>query len=300
MKKTKVIIVGRTASGKDTLADKLVMNGFTKAKSYATRTKRSKQDDTHIFVTPAEAREITDKAAFTKIGEYEYFTTVAQLEEYDVHLFDPGGVYTALTHAPDFNFHIIYVQATSEINRKNNALNRADNKQKGELAYDKRNKSESKQFDEFERQLISGELESYYPNIKETMVYYNNYTESALNTFVEQYFLGIGSFFIPCLKVSHPVLFGYNKKQYNGKVYRHNKDNTLFHKLVFNTNAVAFNYDLYKAIRQFLIVLPAEYKPDFINMDINTINAIYQSIYGNWYHIMNTGPSVPRIIFYPL
>ena len=65
-------IMGRTASGKDTLANKLCeRTGLRQVISYTTRARRVNEGDTHIFISDEDynALESAGKiAAFTQIG----------------------------------------------------------------------------------------------------------------------------------------------------------------------------------------------------------------------------------------
>ena len=56
----KLLIVGRTATGKDTLREALEKHAnMTFVKSYATRPRRFENEDTHIFITKNEQKELS-------------------------------------------------------------------------------------------------------------------------------------------------------------------------------------------------------------------------------------------------
>lgn len=145
------LIVGRTASGKDSLtravADKLNLKILS---SYATRPKRPGETNEHIFISPEEVEKYrNDFVAYTKIGDYEYFSTKQQLLESDFYIIDPNGVKfleEKIKEIPNIKLHIIYIAASYE-SRKHRALSkRHDN----ELTFEKRCLAENSQFVDFE------------------------------------------------------------------------------------------------------------------------------------------------------
>ena len=145
------LIVGRTASGKDSLtravAEKLNLKILS---SYATRPKRPGETNEHIFITPEEVDKYRkDFVAYTKIGDYEYFSTKQQLLESDFYIIDPNGVAflkEKINDMSDIELHIIYVTASYEV-RKHRALSgRHDDK----AVFEKRCIAEDEQFINFE------------------------------------------------------------------------------------------------------------------------------------------------------
>lgn len=88
-------IVGRTGTGKDSLVDLVCSSlGMRKVKSYTTRERRPGEgDDSHVFIKPVEVDQFRGKmAAYTKIGEVEYFATVRQVLDGDFYVIDPNGL----------------------------------------------------------------------------------------------------------------------------------------------------------------------------------------------------------------
>ena len=70
----KVLVIGRTSTGKDALRNILEEKyGWKFVHSHTTRPKRTPTEDTHVFVTKeyADSVPIEDKVAKTVIGEYE-------------------------------------------------------------------------------------------------------------------------------------------------------------------------------------------------------------------------------------
>jgi guanylate kinase len=145
-------LMGKTASGKDTLAQKLCeRTGLRQVISYTTRERRVNEGDTHIFVSNEEYQALEDSgriAAFTQIGPYRYCCTIEQLYENDVYVIDPIGVqHLRELDLPNLRLVTIYVNTPDEI-RKDRALNkRGDDR----LTFMKRDMDERSQFREMLR-----------------------------------------------------------------------------------------------------------------------------------------------------
>jgi len=141
-----ILLVGESSSGKDSLATLLENDGYKVLKSYATRPRRQNEGNTHIFISPEEVEQYKDDMiAYTKIGEYEYFSTKQQLIENDIYIIDPEGVKYLKSKIDENDVVVIYINV-SEIERMDRALHiRKDNIQD----INKRFKAEKKQFDEF-------------------------------------------------------------------------------------------------------------------------------------------------------
>lgn len=164
LESTKILLLGRTASGKDTIAGKLrELYGFTQVLSYTTRLRREGEGDTHTFIAPEEAGSYTDRVAETKIGDIEYFATRQQVFENDIYIIDPPGAYELLRKMPETDFLVVYVETTDEL-RKSRFTGREKNNTK--ISFEDRNKAENERFSEFEARLdIRDDLYSEYSNI---------------------------------------------------------------------------------------------------------------------------------------
>lgn len=97
MSKKKIfLIVGRTCTGKSSLAREMCDRlGVKQVVSYATRPRRKseKEGADHYFIKSHDVEKYQDQmAAYTKIGDYEYFTTYQTLDESDVYVIDPVGI----------------------------------------------------------------------------------------------------------------------------------------------------------------------------------------------------------------
>lgn len=145
------LVVGRTASGKDSLVRAISEKyGLKILSSYATRPKRIGETNEHIFISPEDVQKYqNDIVAYTKIGDYEYFSTKQQLLECDFYIIDPNGVEylnEKIKDIPNVELHIIYV-AADYVTRKHRALN---NRKDKELDFERRCIAEEDQFINFE------------------------------------------------------------------------------------------------------------------------------------------------------
>ena len=146
-KDIKILVLGRTASGKDTIVRTLCEDfGMTQVLSYTTRPRREGEGDTHTFITPEEAPSYTDRIAETKIGEIEYFATATQVAENDIYIIDPPGAAQLLRSMPDTKFLVVNILADDET-RKNRYLKRDKNQK---ISFEDRDKAETMRFSVWE------------------------------------------------------------------------------------------------------------------------------------------------------
>lgn len=140
-------VMGKSASGKDTLVQKLCeRTGLKQVISYTTRERRTNEGDTHIFITDEEydRMEVENQiAAFTQIGQYKYCCTIKQLYENDVYVIDPIGVkHLRELNLPNLRLVTVFINVP-DIIREDRALNkRGDDKMRWRV----RNRNESEQF----------------------------------------------------------------------------------------------------------------------------------------------------------
>ena len=140
-------LMGKTASGKDTLANKLCeRTGLRQIISYTTRERRTNEGDTHIFISNDEYQALEAKgqiAAFTQIGPYKYCCTIDQLYENDIYVIDPVGVqHLRELDLQNLRLVTVYVNTPDDV-RKERALNkRGDDR----LTFMKRDVAERDQF----------------------------------------------------------------------------------------------------------------------------------------------------------
>lgn len=159
-RKTIFLIVGQTASGKDSLVNavcntfkpfkqditgQIITQTYSQLVSYTTRPKRENEGNTHIFISKSDVEKYKDDMiAYTKIGEYEYFATKEQLRNCDFYVIDYDGVeYLRSKQLDDeFRFVTIYINTPDEIRRERALSVRKDN----EEIFNKRNYNEFLQF----------------------------------------------------------------------------------------------------------------------------------------------------------
>lgn len=152
--KTVFFIVGRTASGKDSLTNAVAQDLNMKVlKSYATRPMRKddpKDVESHIFIKPKEVKQYKSKIlAYTKIGKFEYFSTIDQLKESDFYIIDPNGIdFIKKQNIDGIRMCIIYIYVPEKIRQARALYRRKDDIE----TFKERNSKEQKQFDLFEKE----------------------------------------------------------------------------------------------------------------------------------------------------
>lgn len=159
-----ICLMGKTASGKDTLANKLCeRTGLRQIISYTTRERRTNEGDTHIFISDEEYQTLEDSgqiAAFTQIGPYKYCCTINQLYENDIYVIDPIGVqHLRELNLPNLRLVTVYVNTPDDI-RKERALNRRGDDR---LTFMKRDIAER---DQFRTMLKSADFDYAVSNIE--------------------------------------------------------------------------------------------------------------------------------------
>ena len=105
------LFVGKSASGKTTIADMLEQtHGLVQVQSYCTRQPRYDGEIGHIFITDEEFKNLGKLAAYTFYNGNRYGTTFKQLDECSIYVVDVAGVETLLKNSQDYNrpIRIIY------------------------------------------------------------------------------------------------------------------------------------------------------------------------------------------------
>ena len=160
---TLLCILGRTASGKDSLVSLLCKKKcYKQLISYTTRSKRYEDEGTHIFVTEEDYNRMQadgQVAAFTQIGRFMYWCTIDQLYESDVYIIDYEGLKTLRNlNLPNLRLVSVFVNVPDDI-RESRALN----KRKDDRAtFRARNLAERGQFREMTKEL---DFDYMIPNI---------------------------------------------------------------------------------------------------------------------------------------
>lgn len=102
MNKPLFLFVGRSASGKTTIANFLAQkHGYKQVESYTTRSPRFDGESGHIFVSEEEFKNLGELAAYTFYNGNHYGTTLEQLNECDIYVVDIPGVETLLKKLKD-------------------------------------------------------------------------------------------------------------------------------------------------------------------------------------------------------
>ena len=97
MNKPLFLFVGRSASGKTTVANMLSEKcGYKQVESYTTRKPRFDGENGHIFVSEEEFNNLGELAAYTYYNGNHYGTTFEQLNECDIYVIDIPGVESLL------------------------------------------------------------------------------------------------------------------------------------------------------------------------------------------------------------
>lgn len=102
MNKPLFLCIGRSASGKTTIANMLAEKcGYTQVESYTTRPPRYDRERGHIFVSEEEFNSLGELAAYTYYHGNHYGTTLAQLTDCDIYVIDVPGCESLLDKLKD-------------------------------------------------------------------------------------------------------------------------------------------------------------------------------------------------------
>lgn len=128
MNKPLFLFVGKSSSGKTTVADQLERKyGLKQVYSYCTREPRYDGEIGHIFVSENDFNNLGKLAAYTLYNGHKYGTTFAQLDECSIYVVDVIGVKNLLDNCKDYNRQICVLYFDSTVyNRINRMINRGD------------------------------------------------------------------------------------------------------------------------------------------------------------------------------
>jgi guanylate kinase len=140
-------ILGRSASGKDTLVNRLCeRTGLKQIISYTTRERRENEGNTHIFITNEQYNDLEQSgqiAAFTQIGKYKYCCTINQLYENDIYVIDWEGVNSLRKlNLPNLRLVTVFINVPDDVREERALKNRGDDK----IKWRERNIAERDQF----------------------------------------------------------------------------------------------------------------------------------------------------------
>lgn len=178
-----VLLVGKSAAGKDSVAEKMEGYGLKSVISHTTRPQRSADDIRHVFVSDAEADAlIADAVATTVINGYRYFATKSDMEIANLYTIDPNGIEELLGNMPDAEFGICYIDSDDAMRRKM-AISRADDPILAARVFDERDAWEAADFAEFvDRISRYDEGEPVFPPcVVGCVTYWNDYRPETLD-----------------------------------------------------------------------------------------------------------------------
>lgn len=135
-----VLLVGKSGSGKSSIAFELEKYGFKQLYSYTTRPPRYEGEKGHIFVTKKEFASMKDDmCAYTMFNGYEYGATNRLVDESDVYVIDPEGVEYFLSAYKGCRNPIICLLCEDEKTLQDRMLKRGDSPDKVQerLAHDR-------------------------------------------------------------------------------------------------------------------------------------------------------------------
>lgn len=180
---TKILICGKTASGKHFLAKLLESKlNIAVAKSLTTRPQHSDEDNNHFFVSKDEFAKLKHEdqlLCLTEYNGYEYALDRKQIEAADVIVLDPLGVNDITNAFPQLMFRVIYVHGTDEDKRRLAYLSKFSDKDTAESMYEKRCLKENKVFETFEKVFLSKNEMLKKDNIHLAYCVHNNYTDTS-------------------------------------------------------------------------------------------------------------------------
>ena len=121
------LFVGKSASGKTTIANMLESDGYSQVNSYTTRQPRYEGEIGHIFISEEKYNQLDNIVASTFYNGYHYCTTLDQVQNADIYVIDPNGIETLLEHFNVINRPIyVFYFVTTICNRIQRMRNRHD------------------------------------------------------------------------------------------------------------------------------------------------------------------------------
>ena len=182
MNKPLFLFVGKSASGKTSVANMLESDGYTQVSSYTTRLPRYEGEVGHTFITEEEYNRLENIVASTLYNGYHYCTTLEQIQDADIYVIDVPGVKTLLANYDKLNRYIYVLYFDANIcNRIRRMLKRHDSDTQivGRLLQDEEN--------DWLKDLLNIEF-----NNRDKMVIYNvdanqnlEYTYTSVKEFIE-------------------------------------------------------------------------------------------------------------------
>lgn len=126
MTKPLYCFVGKSSSGKTTVANELEVYGFSQLWSYTTRPRRYEFEIGHTFISDEDFDKLENIVAYTEYNNYRYCCTKEQIDEADIYVIDVPGVETLLDKYKSDRPIIIFYFDTSIRTRIDRMINRHD------------------------------------------------------------------------------------------------------------------------------------------------------------------------------
>ena len=122
MKPVLITLLGKSGSGKSTIAERLNRRyGYLQAKSYTTRPMRNDPEDenTHTFITREQIADFkTDIVAYNEYNGNAYFVTRKMLEGCQIYVVDKEGLIQLSNNYNDKDILSIFIKCDSSIASK--------------------------------------------------------------------------------------------------------------------------------------------------------------------------------------
>lgn len=180
----KIIIAGRTGTGKTTLAQRLSEYGYSVMKSYTTRKPRNENEDSYIFVTDTVAEKMTSKILSTNINGNEYFATDHKVKHADILILDPAGITEITERYPDEEFVLIYVRPIDLQTASELAAKRENDFEDGLKLFHERYSAEDERFTELEKKI--DDKQTIANNIKVRFKVINDFTDLGIENTISR------------------------------------------------------------------------------------------------------------------
>ena len=126
MAKHLYLMVGKSASGKTTVANELETYGFSQLWSYTTRPKRYEFETGHTFISDDEFNKLKNIIAYTEYNGNKYCCTKEQIDAADVYVLDVPGVETLLKNYTTNRMITVFYFDASVRTRIERMINRGD------------------------------------------------------------------------------------------------------------------------------------------------------------------------------
>lgn len=182
----KILLIGKTATGKDTIANELCKRyGYKLAKSHTTRPKRKNEGETHYFISEENYAKYNSeqRLAETTINGYHYFLTPKIIEESDIIIVEPYGLDALIDYFEHDVFLVVQIKADKRDRKK------AYKKRKSNISFAERTAAEHERFKNF-NMYCNLELQHEFNTTAENRIYHKKYRDvhplySCINNFDE-------------------------------------------------------------------------------------------------------------------